>query len=103
MTLESQLSSPPQTVFLKSCVTTSRGNHKSKYQNMPKLTADGQARGVGTFLFCLLKNLTHAQRVMNHPSIGRGEFTPQEPGDNFHSQKQEADPGVQQIPEGATR
>lgn len=36
MTLENRFSSfPPHTVFLQSCVITSRGNHKSKYQNMP--------------------------------------------------------------------
>lgn len=67
------------------------------------MAADGQTGGAGTCLFYLLKNLTHAQWVMNHPSVGRGEFTPQEPDDTFRSQKQEADPGEQQISEGATR
>lgn len=67
------------------------------------MTADGQTGGVGTCLFYLLKNLTHAQWIMNHPCTGRGEFTQQEPDDTFHSQKQEADPGVQLISEGATR
>lgn len=104
MALENKLSSfRAQAVFLQSCVTTSRGIHKSKYQKYANMTADGQTGGVGICLFHLLRNLTHAQWVMNHPCIGRGEFTPEEPDDTSHSQKQEADPGAQQISGGATR
>lgn len=104
MALENKLSSfRAQAVFLQSCVTTSRGIHKSKYQKYANMTADGQTGGVGICLFHLLRNLTHAHWVMNHPCIGRGEFTPEEPDDTSHSQKQEADPGAQQISGGATR
>lgn len=67
------------------------------------MTADGQTGGLGTCLFYLLKNLTHAQWVMNHSCIGSGEFTPQELDDTFHSQKQETYPEVEQISKGVTR